>query len=448
MLQDSLLQQLLRQTALLTQLVCAPAAERQPSQAAATQQAAEEPVLLAEQVVLLAEQVVPSEPLSSRERRQKRQGESLQKLEAEAALQQKDTPKTPQPAFPPRRQDSFHVPSRQDSQKSLGSQTSSGNTPTPRKLFQTPGSEENFFRDRQLQDLKEELKTPSPVPANLRIDWMFGKSAEKTAQRDLERDLAADRAREAASARLKQEEDRALEAARQTGHKPEQVCVLKTGPRKGGRPKGSKDRAPRPVNGLRKRRADVSAVSKLKLFQRADELVSNTGSKRDAVRRLQADFGISCSMAKDLMQPAKRAKVEQFVETTPQGRDGLRPQGSHLGLCQLASKRDQALQAAADPAGSQTLAVAEPHEFAANRAQTEITMSDQIPVWLKPTPGKVLTSLLRLKTAAEQSRVRQEARLARNADKKGQSAKDKAKARQRQTKVGLQASQPGGESAS
>ena len=211
----------------------------------------------------------------------------MQKLEAEAALQQKDTPKTPQPAFPPRRQDSFHVPSRQDSQKSLGSQTSSGKTPTPRKLFQTPGSEENFFRDRQLQDLKEELKTPSPVPANLRIDWMFGKSAEKTAQRDLARDLAADRAREAASARLKQEEDRALEAARQTGHKPD--------PRKGGRPKGSKDRAPRPVNGLRKRRADVSAVGKLKLFQRADELVSNTGSKRDAVRRLQADFGISCS---------------------------------------------------------------------------------------------------------------------------------------------------------
>ena len=38
------------------------------------------------------------------------------------------------------------------------------------------------------------------------------------------------------------------------------------------------------------------------------------------------------------MQPAKRAKVEQFVETTPQGRDGLRPQGSHLGLCLLSSK--------------------------------------------------------------------------------------------------------------
>ena len=89
---------------------------------------------------------------------------------------------------------------------------------------------------------------------------------------------------------------------------------------------------------------------------------------------------------------------------------------------------DQALQAAADPAGSQTLAVAEPPtSSAANRAQTEITMSDQIPVWLKPTPGKVLTSLLRLKTAAEQSRVRQEARMVRNADKKGKSAKDKAK---------------------
>ena len=75
MLQDTLLQQLLKQTALLTQLVCAPAAERQPCQAAVTQQAPEE-------AVLVAEQAVPSEPESWRERRQKRQGESLHFAEA------------------------------------------------------------------------------------------------------------------------------------------------------------------------------------------------------------------------------------------------------------------------------------------------------------------------------------------------------------------------------
>ena len=121
-LQDSLLQQLLKQTALLTQLVCAPAAERQPSQAAAKEQ-------VPEQAVVAAEQPGPSEPLSARERRQKRQGESLQKLEAEAAMQQKQgTPKTPQPALP-RRQDSFHLPSRQGSNKSLGSQTDTQPSP-------------------------------------------------------------------------------------------------------------------------------------------------------------------------------------------------------------------------------------------------------------------------------------------------------------------------------
>ncbi|CAE7374010.1 unnamed protein product, partial [Symbiodinium necroappetens] len=284
-----------------------------------------------------------------------------------------------------------------------------------------------------------------------------------------------------------------------------------------------------------KRRADVSAVGKLQLYEQADRLVADSGSKRDARRRLQAEYGISESFATSLLKPAKRAKVEQFVQTTPQGRDGLRPQGSHLGYCHLGSKSlgkrlpgpgkslgrpdylkpvwqqtarwsqyeeanqqtlspadllddfldrlelrlavreaeekagtltpqaeaelqalrqkqqsmqtnqkarekykaslvvkcqlrsracqqvknlspaeekarmevawriwDQTLQAAADPSGDQALPVAEPHDFAANRAETAITLSDQIPVWLKPTPGKVLTSLLRLKVASEQ----------------------------------------------
>ena len=103
---------------------------------------------------------------------------TLQKLETEAALQQKSTPKTPQPAFP-QWQDSFHLPSRQDSQKSFSSQTTSAKTPTPRKLFQAPGSEESFIQDRQLQDFKEELKTQnaksgsSQLPDRLDV-WQVG----------------------------------------------------------------------------------------------------------------------------------------------------------------------------------------------------------------------------------------------------------------------------------
>ena len=81
-------------------MVCAPAAERQACQAAATEQAPE-------QELVAPEQPMPSEPLSARERRQNRTGEALQKLEAEAALQHKATPKTSQPAFPGR-QDSFN----------------------------------------------------------------------------------------------------------------------------------------------------------------------------------------------------------------------------------------------------------------------------------------------------------------------------------------------------
>eukprot|EP00439_Symbiodinium_sp_Y106_P084938 s572_g27.t1 len=128
------------------------------------------------------------------------------------------------------------------------------------------------------------------------------------------------------------------------------------------------------------------------VLQTADELVSNTGSKRDAVRRLQANFGISCSMAKGLLQPGKRAKAEQFVETTPQGREGLgksssqyeeanhldrlekrvaaregRGEGRQSGTEEKARLEvcwrlwDQALQAAADPAGSQLAAARAMH---------------------------------------------------------------------------------------
>ena len=321
-LQDSLLQQLLKQTALLTQLVCAPAAERPASQAVAKEQAPE-------QAVVPADEPVPSQTLSASERREQRQGESLQKLEAEAASQKKATPKTPQPAFPRRQdsQDSFHVPSRQD--------------PTPKRLFPSPNSGESLHQAGHLADLKAELRTPSPISANLRIDWMFGRSSEKTAKRDLERDQAADRAREAAAARLKQQEDTALETAASLGYSPKQVTAALAGQRnKGGRPKGSRNtqRLTRAVNGLRKRRADVSAAGKLQLFEEADRLLANSGSKRDAQRRLQAEYGISESFAVNLMKPAKRAKVEQFLQTTPQGKDGLRPQGSHLGFCHLGSK--------------------------------------------------------------------------------------------------------------
>ena len=51
----------------------------------------------------------------------------------------------------------------------------------------------------------------------------------------------------------------------------------------------------------------------------------------------QRQYGISRSMALDLLKEKSRAKYRQWVETHPQGRDGLRPQGMHLGSCKFGS---------------------------------------------------------------------------------------------------------------
>ena len=86
---------------------------------------------------------------------------------------------------------------------------------------------------------------------------------------------------------------------------------------------------------------------------------------------------------------------------------------------------DVLLQHTASPKPDQSLPVADPEEWARHRQETVITMSDQIPAWLKPSPGKVVTSVLRLKLAREQGKLRAAAR-------KGSTAKAKAKARPRE----------------
>ena len=61
---------------------------------------------------------------------------------------------------------------------------------------------------------------------------------------------------------------------------------------------------------------------------------------------------------------------------------------------------DLLLSQAASPEPPDSLPVADPCDGPANRSQTAITMSDQIPVWLKPSPGRALTSVLRLSSSA------------------------------------------------
>ncbi|CAE7488170.1 unnamed protein product [Symbiodinium sp. CCMP2592] len=66
---------------------------------------------------------------------------------------------------------------------------------------------------------------------------------------------------------------------------------------------------------------------------------------------------------------------------------------------------DLLLEQAASPTPQSDLPVASPEQWTIKRAETAITMSDQVPAWLKPTPGKALTSVVRLKLASEQSKA-------------------------------------------
>ena len=71
---------------------------------------------------------------------------------------------------------------------------------------------------------------------------------------------------------------------------------------------------------------------------------------------------------------------------------------------------DSLLQQAASSQPDKSFPVSDIEEWARHRRETAITMSDQIPAWLKPSPGKVVTSVLRLKLAKKQSKHRAAAR--------------------------------------
>ena len=74
---------------------------------------------------------------------------------------------------------------------------------------------------------------------------------------------------------------------------------------------------------------------------------------------------------------------------------------------------DQALSDVATQIPEQ-IVVRDPHDFILHASETAITMSDQIPVWLKVEPGKLLTSKIRLKLGAEQAKIRRQNRKDKN----------------------------------
>ena len=71
---------------------------------------------------------------------------------------------------------------------------------------------------------------------------------------------------------------------------------------------------------------------------------------------------------------------------------------------------DRLLYKASQPKLQEDLFVREREDFLMHRSQTDLVFSDQIPVWLKPAPGRLLTSTVRLERSRLQSQRRKKLR--------------------------------------
>ena len=154
--------------------------------------------------------------------------------------------------------------------------------------------------------------------------------------------------------------------------------------------------------------------------------------KAVSVRQTQADKGlVSPEELKELAawkqkqdslanKPKQRAKFKVKLMS----RCGLRQRCSQQ-VQQLTAEDEKArlqvawrlwdalLEAAASPTLREDLPVSDVEAWLMDRKSTWITMSDQVPVWLKPAAGKMVTSLVRLKASKEQQKRRRERRKAR-----------------------------------
>ena len=75
---------------------------------------------------------------------------------------------------------------------------------------------------------------------------------------------------------------------------------------------------------------------------------------------------------------------------------------------QLAWRIWDTMLVAAASGNPDKIAVCNPEQWVLNVRETALTFSDQIPVWLKVEPGKLLTSKHRLRLASEQRKLRRE----------------------------------------
>ncbi|CAE7627376.1 unnamed protein product [Symbiodinium sp. CCMP2592] len=359
-----------------------------------------------------------------------------------------------------KRQASFHTPSpkkRLFSPDSKGGDSQSPGSQSPgsqSRGSQSPDS--NPVQKRKIEQLKKTLGQGSPV--YYRLDYLWGKAAEAEAKPGLSPDTASDRQKQQQAENLQNLQEKASQAVEKLGLEPA-VGVLKK--RQGGRPLGSKQKTkPDTVRQAGSHLGLVHLVSKStgrrlpdpgKVLGRPDFLqpvwsetrawalnasqhvLTSTDVLMDFEERLDKAIAVrQAEQEKGLLDQTGEKELAAMVQkkaslaSKPKQRSKYQVQllakcGLRNRSCQQTanlSKEDEKarldlswrlwdmlLEQAASPTPQPDLPVASPEQWTIKRAETAITMSDQVPAWLKPTPGKVLTSVVRLKLASEQSKA-------------------------------------------
>ena len=235
-----------------------------------------------------AESSQPSQTQSSQPRKREvpdLERESLADSSQPSARQSSQPRKKPHISPAVRSQPSQELETPELSRERGLKRPSSFQTPTPKKLFQSPSSQDTVVRDRQLQELKETM--PSDIPVFYRLDYLWGKAKSPEARPNLSPPLASQKAEAEAEARLQLVESAAEEAAARLGM---QAAVPKAR-NKGGRPKGRKQNpARKALPGLRKKRADVTARGKLKLMKDVDRMIAAGTSKKEVKKQISKEF--------------------------------------------------------------------------------------------------------------------------------------------------------------
>ena len=163
-------------------------------------------------------------------------------------------------------------------------------------------------------------------------------------------------------------------------------------------------------------RADLLRQFRRCLSQAVEQLQGREGSQSEAEQAalahfLQKEKGLADCRRKRLRQSAYLVAKTGFVERETNRQTKLSQEEEDRRLLRHWQIWDHLLWlAGCAPAGELADWVAKPEQFVENRAQTVLSFSDQIPVWLRPGAGKLLQSRRLQQKAADCSKQRRAAR--------------------------------------